>query len=82
MKKTTPLDEIKAALNEMTANQFYDYASIAFERLKQKEVNMCADAFYDGFNECKSRIDTLLSNGVKSTEKYVFKQFNQLPTLD
>jgi hypothetical protein len=82
MKKTTPLDEIKAALNEMTAHQFYYFVSTNYKRLKQNEVNRFADVFFEGIQHTKKKVECLIGDGVLDTERYTLKQFGIKPTLD
>lgn len=71
----TPIDMIMRKAATMSDADFKAWLTIHATDLKQAEVNLLADAYYDGL--AFEPFDRL-----KQTESYIVEKFNHLPNIE
>ena len=71
----TPVDMILEKASTMQPKDFLSWIAIHATDLKQREINLLADSYFEGLSE--EPLDR-----VKQTEYYIVEKYKHLPTIE
>ncbi len=78
----TPVDMILEKVATMQTHDFLSWLTIHATDLKQREINLLAEAHFDGIACIMEAFSSAVENPLNSTNEYMVKKYKHLPTTE